>query len=91
MSIAISFRPTGMSRTKYDSVIQRLNAAGAGKPPGRLYHACFGDDPEVRVFDVWSDMASFERFGATLVPILAEYGIDVGAPDVQPLHNVIVG
>ena len=32
---------------------------------------------------------NFEKFGATLIPILSELGVDPGQPAVQPVHNVI--
>ena len=34
---------------------------------------------------------SFEAFGATLLPIMAELGADPGQPMVMPVHNIIVG
>jgi hypothetical protein len=41
------------------------------------------------VFDVWESMEAFERFGATLQPILQEIGVDPGAPEITPVHNVL--
>jgi len=32
---------------------------------------------------------SFDKFGATLMPILQEVGLDAGQPMVEPLHNMI--
>jgi hypothetical protein len=43
------------------------------------------------VFDVWDSQESFDRFGQTLMPILEELGVDVGKPEVMPIHNVITG
>jgi hypothetical protein len=36
-------------------------------------------------------LGAFNAFGATLMPILAEQGVEVGQPDVSPIHNVVVG
>jgi hypothetical protein len=80
-----------MTAPKYDACIRKLAAAGAGKPAGRLYHACFGPPEKLAVFDVWDSQASFDRSGQTLMPILAELGIDPGQPQVMPVHNVIEG
>ena len=42
------------------------------------------------MFDVWSSMAAFEKFGKTLMPILHGLGLDPGQPQVMPIHKVIV-
>jgi hypothetical protein len=42
------------------------------------------------VFDVWSSQAAFDKFGKTLAPILQGLGVDVGQPNVMPIHKVIV-
>ena len=46
---------------------------------------------EIQVFDVWESQEAFEAFGATLVPIMTELGIDPGEPMVSRVHNVIKG
>ena len=46
---------------------------------------------QIQVFDVWDSQESFEAFGATLVPIMAELGVDPGEPQVSPVHNIIEG
>ena len=43
------------------------------------------------VFDVWDSAAQFEAFGETLMPILAELGLDTGEPEIMPVHNIIAG
>ena len=70
---------------------RRLTAAGAGAPPGRLHHTCYGDPSALRVVDVFDTQANFESFGKTLVPILQELGVDVGQPEITPVHNIIRG
>ena len=90
MPLGFYFSPKSMSATQYDACIKKLEAAGAGKPAGRLYHACFGPADKLAVFDVWDSQQSFDRFGETLMPVLQELGID-GAPHVMPIHNIIEG
>jgi hypothetical protein len=89
MSFVLTFTPAGMTASKYDECTQRLEAAGAGSPKGRLYHVCYGDSNNVMVTDVWDSVENFEKFGATLMPILGELGVDPGQPTPQPVHNVI--
>jgi hypothetical protein len=91
MAIGIYFAPVSMTTDLYDQCVRMLEERGAGKPPGRLYHACFGDKSKLAVFDVWDSQESFDRFGQTLMPILKELGIDSAAPQVMPIHNVIQG
>jgi hypothetical protein len=43
------------------------------------------------VLDVWDSLDAFDRFGRTLVPILAEVGIDAGPPEVVPVRYSATG
>ena len=91
MALAFYFSPTPvMTAQQYDECIKRLQKAGASHPPGRVYHACFGTNESVAVFDVWTSQAAFEKFGQTLMPILHQLGADPGQPRVMEIHNVIV-
>ena len=91
MALAFYFAPkTPMSAQQYDECIKRLRKAGAGHPPGRVYHTCFGSPENLAVFDVWTSQAAFEAFGQTLMPIMQQIGADPGQPSVMPVHNVIV-
>lgn len=91
MSFVVRFTPREMSTTKYDESIRRLEAAGAGAPKGRLYHVAFGDPNELRVSDIWDTRENFDAFGATLMPILQEVGVDPGTPDFIDVYNIIPG
>jgi hypothetical protein len=91
MALGFYFSPSTMTAQHYDVIIRKLEAAGAGKPAGRLYHACLGSADKLAVFDVWDSQASFDRFGQTLMPILAEVGVDPGQPQIMPIHNIIEG
>ena len=89
MAIGIYFAPPAMSAEQYNECIKRLRKAGAGNPVGRTYHSAFGPKDKLMVFDVWTSQAAFDRFGKTLMPILAELLLDPGTPTVMPVHNVI--
>ena len=90
MAIGIYFSPAAMSAAKYDDCIKLLKKAGAGNPAGRSYHAAFGPNDKLMVFDVWTSQAAFDKFGKTLMPILQQLGIDTGQPTVMPVHKVIL-
>ena len=91
MAVGYYFSPQGMGADKYDEIQRRLEEAGAGNPPGRSYHVTFGEENGLSVFDVWDSTEQFDKFGETLMPILQEVGVDVGKPEVVPIHNVIIG
>jgi hypothetical protein len=91
MALTITFSPKSLSTTQYDEIIRRLAAAGAGAPSGRLFHTCFGPPNQIKVVDVWSSQAQFDKFGAVLMPIMKNMGVDPGVPDIQPQHNSITG
>ena len=91
MALGIYFNPDSMNAAKYDDVIKRLDATGAGKPAGRLHHACFGSGDKLQVFDIWESQEAFDKFGETLMPILGQVGLDPGQPMVEPIHNIIPG
>lgn len=91
MAIAVYFASKSFSPEQYDEAISRLDAAGAGSPPGRSYHCGFSAGPNVQVFDVWDSQEAFEKFGETLGPILKELGADTGEPTIAEIHNVITG
>lgn len=90
MAIGVYFAPPAMSAAQYDDCIKRLRKAGAGNPPGRLYHATFGPKDKLMVFDVWSSQKAFDKFGKTLMPILQEIGLDAGQPQVMDVHKVML-
>lgn len=90
MAIAVYFHETGMTLDAFNESHRRLSALGTAgdAPPGRIHHSCFGDDGDLRVFQVWDSVEAFQAFGATLMPILAELGLDPGRPDIENLHRL---
>ncbi|MCW2905821.1 MAG: hypothetical protein JWL68_610, partial [Actinomycetia bacterium] len=53
MALGMYFAPSSFSPEQYDDTIKRLEEAGAGAPPGRLYHVALESDGLIQVFDVW--------------------------------------
>ena len=91
MALGFYFTPSTFTPARYDDAIGKLEAAGAGAPAGRLYHVALEADGLIQVFDIWDSQESFEAFGKTLLPIMAELGADPGKPQVMPVHNIIQG
>lgn len=91
MALGMYFTPSSFTPALYDEAIKKLEAAGAAAPAGRLYHAALETDGLIQVFDVWDSEESFQAFGETLLPIMAELGADPGQPMISPVHNIIKG
>jgi hypothetical protein len=56
-----------------------------------MYHCSFKAGEGLHVFDVWDSQESFDAFGQTLMPILAEVGIDPGKPEIAEVYKIIEG
>jgi hypothetical protein len=91
MAIGIYFAEGNFPPEKYDEAIGKLEAAGAGAPKGRSYHVAMEADGQINVFDIWESQEAFDAFGATLMPILTDLGVDPGKPMAARVHNIIEG
>jgi hypothetical protein len=81
-----------MNTDKYNQAIRGLEAAGQGKPKGRLYHiAARQEDGTIIVTDIWESAALLEEFAQTLIPTLNKAGVTPVEPKVYPVLNVIEG
>jgi hypothetical protein len=91
MSILVRFTGApGMTAEKYDETMPRIEEAGKFPPDGLEYHVAFNSGGSFRVSEIWDSKEQFEAFGTTLMPILAEGGVELaGPPEVLEVHNVI--
>jgi hypothetical protein len=77
VAVVVTFTLSGLHVEKYEIVLRRLEAAGAGAPPGRLHHVSYGDRDALQVIDIFESRQAFDDFGARLLPILSELGVSV--------------
>ena len=90
MSIVVRFKPTNLTREKYDESVRRLEEAGSWPPDGLEYHVFFGPEDNLRVSEVWDSQEQLEAFGERMMPILTDVGIEFsGAPEIFEVHNTI--
>lgn len=89
MSLLVRFAPQSLTAEQYDSAVRRLNEEGVTPADGLDYEICFGSGDNMKVSLVWDSKKQFDAFGARLMPILAELGIDPGEPEVFEVHNII--
>jgi hypothetical protein len=89
MSVLIRFAPASLTAEQYDESVRKLEEAGVFPPEGLDYHVCFGTDGNLAVSEIWDTREQLEAFGAQLMPILAEVGIDPGEPTIIDIHNTV--
>ncbi len=92
MSILVRFTgaPT-VTTQQYDETLRRLEQSGDFPPDGLEYHVAFvGSDGNFRVSEIWDSQEQLEAFGRTLMPLLAEVGIELaGEPEVLDVYNIL--
>jgi hypothetical protein len=91
MALGIYFAHGGFTPEKYHEALSKLETAGAGSPEGRTLHVALESDGLINVFDIWESQELFEKFGATLMPILAGLGVELHEPMIATVSNVIKG
>ena len=91
MALGIYFPFVGLNKEKYDEALKRLEEGGAGAPKGRTFHVALEADGQIQVFDIWETQGDFEAFGPSLMPILAEIGVEPSEPMIATVHNQIEG
>ena len=90
MAVAVMFTPKSLNRDQYQQILAKLEAAGALDQPARSFHACFGTGDKLRIFDIWeSEDALQSSMGTTLLPILAEIGVESGPPEIFPVERIL--
>jgi len=87
VSVLIRFAPPSLTAEQYDSAVRRLTEEGVLPADGLDYEICFGSGDKMKVSQVWDSQEQLDAFGACLMPILAELGIDPGEPEVLGVHN----
>jgi hypothetical protein len=89
MSLVARFAPESLTSEQYDKVVRRLQDENLSPADGLDYELCFGSGDKMKVSLVWDTQEQFEAFAAALMPILDEFGIDPGQPEVFEVHNII--
>lgn len=92
MAHAILFNVPGMTREIYDQTLGPIDEAGKAHTGSRSVHVAYETPEGLAVLDVWESMEAFEAFGETLMPILAEAGLNLDSvePIICPVHNTVI-
>jgi len=92
MSILVRFATApSMTNEMYDESVRHLESTLEQWPAdGMQYHVAFTAGGSFRVSEIWESQEKFEAFGQTLMPILAELGIELaGEPEIFEIYNTI--
>ena len=78
-----------MTAEQYDAILTRLYEEGIHPAEGLELEVCFGSGDQMKVSLLFDSMDAFEKFGENLLPVLQEFGMDSGTPDIMDVHHVI--
>jgi hypothetical protein len=71
-----------------DGSKERMESADEWPVPGLLSHTAGQGPNGFRVVDVWDSRESLESFGAILLPMLREIGVE-GEPEIYEAHTYV--
>lgn len=87
MSVAVHISPEHMSREDYERLINELEAHGAGDPPGRTFHAAYGED-DLEIMELWDSPEQFEAHRERMLAAVEAAGLSPEpVVDIQPVHS----
>ena len=90
MSIVARFKPTNLTKERYDESVRRLKEAGDFPPDGCALHVFFGSEGNLHVSEIWDSPEQMQAFGERLMPILSDIGIEFsGEPEIYEVQNLI--
>jgi hypothetical protein len=96
MAVVAIFQGPTLTQAQYEESVSRLTggakrrmeAPGDWPVAGLVAHIAGQGPTGFRVVDVWESEEAFQRFGAALMPIMQELGIE-GAPEVYPAYALV--
>jgi quinol monooxygenase YgiN len=89
--VAVHINPQHMSKEDYDRLIAELKSSGADQPEGRRFHAAYGDENNLSVFEVWDSKEQFDVHREDLLATLAGVGLGGGDVEIHQLHSELPG
>ncbi len=87
MAVAVHICPDHMSKDDYKRMIGDLEKDGVHEPEGRLSHAAYGEDDDVKMFELWRSQEDFDAHSDKLFATLQGAGVNVDRIDFHPVHS----
>ncbi len=90
MPVLIRYAPSSLTREQYDKVNAILRENGPdGPPPPLQFHVMFGEEPNLRVSEVWASEDAWQQaWDGGLKDALSTVGVELPEPERFPLHEV---
>ena len=90
MPILIRYAPSSLTREQYDRVNEILQENGPdGPPPPLQLHVMFGEEPDLRVSEVWASEDAWQQaWDGGLKAALSAAGVELPEPEKFPVHEV---
>jgi len=79
--IGVYMTSESMTVEKYNQIDAKLRESTGAVPTGLILHTVFKQDEGVAIFDVWESQEAFAAMGPVLMPIIAEFGVEMTPPD----------
>ena len=82
----------GATLAQYDRMIEKMGfTEGIGAPDG-VFHWVARTGTGIRVVDVWTSRAAFQKFAETQIgPLSQEIGVPTPTVTILEIHNILVG
>jgi hypothetical protein len=88
MTVLVRYSPASLDRATYDRVNEILRRRDLEPPRELELHVLFGDEPSLRVSELWASEEAWRRFQGPLREAFAEAGLEVSAPEILAVHAV---
>jgi hypothetical protein len=90
MSILIRYAPSSLTREQYDKVNEILQENGPdGPPPVLQLHVMFGEEPDLRVSEIWESEAAWQQaWDGGLKAALSTVGVELPEPEKFSVHEL---
>jgi hypothetical protein len=90
MAVLIRYQPSSLTRAQYDQANATLGGPGE-MPPALLLHVLFGEEPNLRVSEIWESEAAWrEMWDGALGEALADANIEFASdPELFSVHEFV--
>jgi hypothetical protein len=87
--VVVRYSPASLTAQQYYEAYRRVEQTLSWPPEGLDLHLCFGSEGSFRVTEIWDSREEYEAFGESLMPLLAEMGIELcSEPEVSEVPPI---
>ena len=86
MAIAVVYRGPALTADQYKA--SWVGGPPVAPPTGLIFHAGIGDGADFFTVTVWESREAYDVFAPVFAGAMARAGIEVGSPEILPVHQV---